>query len=390
MRIDFEVDEVREGLAVLLVPRLEMYRQSPSEYVPSRTPVFYNPLMKENRDLAIAFLKQMRRISGEEVIFGEPLTGTGVRGIRAVLEAGVEHAWINDISKIATRIAKVNVQRNRVESFVTIENLEANIFSLNHYSEFNFLDLDPFGSPSPYLESSIRAVRDGGIIAVTATDTATLCGVYPDKAKARYGGRSLKTIFPKEFAARLLIYGIVSVAARIGIGAEPLLSCASRNYVRTYCRLRRGNREATKAMAETGHILYCQSCFHREGLRMEKFREVASLSCPICGQTMELAGPIWLGEHSDQSIVKLILAQTDESIMEPKMMKILRLISLEDTGTLGSYPIPKISKYCRRPPPSKNFLMSRLKTAGIEACESSFEENAIKTKADINQILKCL
>jgi tRNA (guanine26-N2/guanine27-N2)-dimethyltransferase len=386
----FEFDEVKEGLAVLLVPKLEMYRQSPNEYVPSRAPVFYNPLMKENRDLAIAFLRQIRKEANEKIFFGEPLTGTGVRGIRAVLEAGVEHAWINDISKLATNITKVNVQRNKVENFITIENMEANIFNLSHNSEFDFLDLDPFGSPSPYLESSIRAVRNGGILAVTATDTATLCGVYPDKAKARYGGRSLKTVFPKEFAARLLIYGIVSVAARIGVGAKPLLSYASRNYVRIYCRLKRGNREAAKAMAETGHILYCKYCFNREGLRASKFHEMINLSCKICGRKMDLAGPIWIGQHSDPSIARLILNQTDKSLMDPKITKILRLLSLEDTETIGSYPIPKISQYCRRSPPSKRLLLSRLKTAGIEACEASFEENAIKTRVSINQIVKYL
>ena len=386
--IAFDVEEVEEGLASVLVPKLETYRLGPREYIPSRAPVFYNPLMKGNRDLAIAFLRKLRSDSGKGVLFGEPLTGTGVRGIRAVLEAGVEHAWINDLSKAATRVAEGNVRRNGVEERVTVEQLDANVFNLIHGSDFDYIDLDPFGSPSPFFESTMRALRDGGIVAVTATDAATLCGVYPEKATARYGGRSIKTVFPKEFAVRLLIYGIVGAAARTEAGAWPLLSHVSGHYVRVYCRLRRGNREASRAIGQTGHVLYCRRCFNREGLS-RKAREMPEIACPICGGRRELAGPIWLGQHSDRPWVRSII-EAGEGLLERKAMEMLRKLSLEDTEILGSYPIPKISQYCHKSPPSRRRLLEGLRAVGIEAYESAFEGNAIKTAADINQILKLL
>jgi tRNA G26 N,N-dimethylase Trm1 len=65
----------------------------------------------------------------------------------------------------------------------------------------------------------------------------------------------------------------------------------------------------------------------------------------------------------------------------------LRWLSLEDTGIIGSYPVAKISQYCRRSPPSRQRLLEGLRATGIRVCETSFEENAIKTAADINQIL---
>ncbi|MBO3803084.1 MAG: hypothetical protein JTT11_04300 [Candidatus Brockarchaeota archaeon] len=384
----FEVEEVREGLASLLVPKLETYRQGPNEYVPSRAPVFYNPLMKENRDVAIAFLRQIRRESGRGALFGEPMTGTGVRGIRAVLEAGAEHAWVNDASREAARIAALNARRNGVGEAVTVENRDANAFNFAHGSGFSYLDLDPFGSPSPFLESSIRAVKDGGTLAVTATDTATLCGVYPEKAAARYGGWSTKTVFPKEFAARLLIYAIVAAAARAGRGAEPLLSYASRHYVRVYCRLKGGNREAAKAIALTGHVAYCKRCFYRRGLRRPELAEMGGLACPVCGKEMDLAGPTWLGRHSDPSLARSMLAQAEGGLLEPRARKMLNALSIEDTEILGSYPIPRISQYCRKPPPSRERLLREMRSAGIEACAAALDENAIKTRADIRQILE--
>lgn len=38
------------------------------------------------------------------------------------------------------------------------------------------VDLDPYGSPSVFLDSAVQSVADGGILMCTATDLAVLCG----------------------------------------------------------------------------------------------------------------------------------------------------------------------------------------------------------------------
>ena len=38
------------------------------------------------------------------------------------------------------------------------------------------VDLDPYGSPSVFLDSAIQSVADGGMLMCTATDMAVLCG----------------------------------------------------------------------------------------------------------------------------------------------------------------------------------------------------------------------
>jgi tRNA (guanine26-N2/guanine27-N2)-dimethyltransferase len=38
------------------------------------------------------------------------------------------------------------------------------------------VDLDPYGSPSVFLDSAVQSVADGGILMCTATDMAVLCG----------------------------------------------------------------------------------------------------------------------------------------------------------------------------------------------------------------------
>jgi len=44
-----------------------------------------------------------------------------------------------------------------------------------HFSVFQ-VDLDPYGSPSVFLDSAVQSVADGGILMCTATDMAVLCG----------------------------------------------------------------------------------------------------------------------------------------------------------------------------------------------------------------------
>lgn len=38
------------------------------------------------------------------------------------------------------------------------------------------VDLDPYGSPSVFLDSAVQCVADGGLLMCTATDMAVLCG----------------------------------------------------------------------------------------------------------------------------------------------------------------------------------------------------------------------
>lgn len=52
-----------------------------------------------------------------------------------------------------------------------------------HHSElsaaaqvYDAIDLDPYGTPAHLLDSAVQAVAEGGILMVTATDMAVLCG----------------------------------------------------------------------------------------------------------------------------------------------------------------------------------------------------------------------
>lgn len=48
---------------------------------------------------------------------------------------------------------------------------------------WDFVDIDPFGSCLPFLEAAVGGVADDGILAVAATDLATLCGKKGSKVR---------------------------------------------------------------------------------------------------------------------------------------------------------------------------------------------------------------
>ena len=52
---------------------------------------------------------------------------------------------------------------------------------------FQWIDLDPFGSPVSFLDSAVQSISRIGVLEVTATDTAALCGSAKTSAARRYG-----------------------------------------------------------------------------------------------------------------------------------------------------------------------------------------------------------
>ena len=55
---------------------------------------------------------------------------------------------------------------------------------------FDVVDLDPYGTPAMFLDSAVQTCVDGGLMAVTATDMAVLCGNNKEVMK-RHGRRRL-------------------------------------------------------------------------------------------------------------------------------------------------------------------------------------------------------
>ena len=176
--VDYPTEIVNEGKVNVLVPQLKAFVKEPSDYAPSKAPVFYNPVMELNRDISVLAFQAYQRMVNREISICEPLASAGIRGVRFAAEIhGAKRVLINDMSERAVKLAKRNVQLNNLQDRVEVRNKDANCLLSCHGAlrkRFDVIDVDPFGTPVPYMDSAIRALRDNGLLALTATDLAPL------------------------------------------------------------------------------------------------------------------------------------------------------------------------------------------------------------------------
>ncbi len=392
--MEFSTVRIHEGAASILVPELINSGEVHIDHARSMAPVFYNPVMRLNRDSAVLVLEAHLKNLSRAITICEPMCGTGVRGIRLVLEVkGVKRAILGDLNPCAVKLAVENAALNHVTDRVHIRQLEANLL-LSLYASplrrFDYIDIDPYGSPSPFLDAAIRACRREGLIALTATDMAPLCGVNPKACLRKYGGRPLRTSYCREQALRLVIGAMVTAAARHEEAPVPIFSYAADHYVRTYTKMRRGAKESDRSLSDMGYILHCFECSNRRAVSSIVHE---SLDCDVCGAEMEAAGPLWIGELADSSFCDDMLEASDNSPLSSnkKLMSILRLVKGEIGFPPGFYDIDEICSSLGIPSISTSRVFLALQEAGLRVARTHMDNRGFKTdasKADLERVLR--
>jgi len=384
--LDFPTEIVQEGKAKILVPKLEAFVKVPSEYAPSKAPVFYNPVMELNRDIAVLALQAYQKTLNREISICEPLTGCGVRGIRFATEVkGTKTVVINDINEKASQLAKHNVQMNGLSKRITVENEDANRL-LSIYAaprkRFDAIDIDPFGSPAPYLDSTVRALRNGGILALTATDMASLCGVHPKACVRKYSGKPLRTEYCHELAVRLLAGCLATTAAKHDMGISVLFSHSTDHYIRIYATTKYGAKRADESIKNMGYILHCFKCFHRETSK-ESYLVGHSGKCSECNLKLNTAGPLWLGKIFNTEFCDLIEEEAKKRKLRhgERIRKILTLIKNEAEAPITYYVIDKLCDALTLPVPPVKRIAEILKKEGFQASLTHFNSKGIRTNA---------
>jgi len=210
---------------------------------------FYNPRMKLNRDIGVAMARALGLVQ-----YVDALSASGIRGLRVAKEANVREVTLNDVSPRACELIRRNSLRNGLACETTCSN--ANV--LLHERHFQAVDLDPFGSPSPYLSSASRSAQS--YLFVTATDTAPLCGAHFHSGMRKYMARPLRTDYHREMGARILLGLAARELARLDKAMQPLLTHATDHYVRTYLRVVGGARAADECRGKMGYVEHCPGC----------------------------------------------------------------------------------------------------------------------------------
>jgi tRNA (guanine26-N2/guanine27-N2)-dimethyltransferase len=383
--VDFPSETVKEGKVHVVVPKLEAFVKHPSDYAPSKAPVFYNPVMELNRDIAVLAFQVFQRRVNREISICEPLTSSGIRGIRLATEiSGTKKVVIGDINQRAFNLAKHNVHLSGLQECVTVKHKDANCLLSCHgapHKRFDIVDLDPFGSPVPYLDSAIRALCNGGILAATATDLAPLCGVHAKACIRKYGGRPLRTEYCHELAVRLLSGSIATVAAKHDIGISVVFSQSTDHYIRVYAQIAYGAKKADESVKNLGYILHCFNCLHRESAK-NPFAERTE-NCPECGAKMDHAGPLWLDRIFDKQFCES-MAKENRRVAFKNSAKIAKLVTLakdEADAPATYYVLDKITNKISLPVPSVEVVLQSLHDEGFQAFPTHFSSRGIRTNA---------
>ena len=393
--LDFPTERVTEGKVWVLVPKLAAYVKDPSDYAPSKAPVFYNPVMELNRDISVLALQAYQMTANREISICEPLASSGVRGVRYAKEIhGVSKVLLNDMNTRAVKMAKHNVQLNKLDDRVSVKHKDANCLLSCHGAprkRFDVVDVDPFGTPVPYLDSALRALRNKGLLALTATDLAPLCGVHVKACVRKYGGRPLRTEYCHELAVRLLTGCVATLAAKHEIGIRLLFSHSTDHYIRVYAEIDYGAKKADESLRNMGYILHCFNCLHRETTVAPFSTHIEN--CPECGSRMDYAGPLWLGRIMDKHFCE---AMQKENTQRPfknnvRITKLLSLARDEAEAPLTYYVIDTISNKLSLPVPPVVVMLKTLRDNGFQAVPTHFNSRGLRTNAPalaIQEMLK--
>ena len=345
--------------------------------------VFYNPEMELCRDIGSL---AVGALSGKLSVV-DAMAASGVRGLRYKKEnRNVSALALVDLSEKAVSAERKNAKTNRVKCRVTYA--DANRFL--YENEFDFVELDPFGSPQPFLNDAVRSFRTKkkGYLSVTATDMAVLCGAHHAACLKNYGAIPLDNEFCHENAARILAAKVVLTAAPFNFAATPVFTLSHRHYVKLIFVLEQGAEAAVAAVKQTGFVSYCEKCCYRETARLPRRQE-----CPLCKTRLVHAGPVYLGKLWDEKLLgKMLKLNAQRKYRRGKEIEKL-LSTMKQEGAIASYgyyDLHVLAKKMKTPISSMDDAIGKLRKTGFAASRTHFCPTAVRTDAPHEKVLKLL
>jgi len=323
--------------------------------------VFYNRAMAFDRDLNVAIVRA-GRATGLRIARGwEMLAATGARGLRLVHEAkGFERFDLTERHPDAVEVLARNAAR-----YVS-EGARAHAGDAREGGPeppYEYVDLDPYGTPVPFLEGALAAVADGGVLAVTATDQRVFAGAERGVAETRYGGRPVRGRLGPEGGLRLLLATVARSAEARGRTVDPLIAYVGDHHVRAYVEVHAG-----RSPLPIGPI------------------DPSTWTGPPLGDGAPF-GPLWLGPLWRPGLVDRLLP--DETVAEPVLLRrwIERAREESRVDVPFFYESNTLAHALRLPsPPRTDELVERLRAAGHRAARSLVRDGAFRTDAPFEAV----
>ena len=375
---EYKIKTVEEGLTKIQFPEFDK--------ISSDAPVFYNPHMELNRDISILALQTFQKQEDRNINICDLFGGSGIRGVRYKNEIdGVGYVFINDISETANEYERHNVELNNLEDIEIFQH-DASMFLRMHRGEFDVIDIDPFGTPSPFLDSAGYCSRRNSLLCVTATDTSALCGTYKEPCIRKYNAKPYKSEYCHETGIRILAGFVALTLAKYSKSIEVKLSHSTEHYMRLYIEVKKGSKKSDECLKNIGYISHCKHCLYRE-----ENKGLATSTpdiCPECGEKLIQAGPLWLGEIQNEEFISKMIESSENKKLNTKedVLKLLESCRIEAKSPATFYDVHKICKILKISAPKLDLVFGNLEKEGFEAVKTHFNPLGIKTNAPLKKI----
>lgn len=375
---EYKIKTIEEGLTKIQFPEFDK--------ISSDAPVFYNPHMELNRDISILALQTFQKQEDRDINICDLFGGSGIRGVRYKNEIdGIGHVFINDISETANEYERHNVELNNLKDIEIFQH-DASMFLRMHRGEFDVIDIDPFGTPSPFLDSAGYCSRRNSLLCVTATDTSALCGTYKEPCIRKYNAKPYKSEYCHETGIRILAGFVALTLAKYSKSIEVKLSHSTEHYMRLYIEVKKGSKKSDECLKNIGYISHCKHCLYRE-----ENKGLATSTpdiCPECGEKLIQAGPLWLGEIQNEEFISKMIEESENKKLNTKedVLKLLESCRIEAESPATFYDVHKICKILKISAPKLDLVFGNLEKEGFEAVKTHFNPLGIKTNAPLKKI----
>jgi tRNA (guanine26-N2/guanine27-N2)-dimethyltransferase len=346
---------------------------------PHHCKVFYNPQMEFSRSISSICLQALKpRLPANPKIL-DGLCATGARGVRYYLESGKCQVTFNDANALAIAFARRNAALNRLKA-AAFSRRDFHVEAAQSHG-YDVVELDPFGTPTSFLDSAVRACAKNAILSVTATDLANLCGAKPRPCVREYEAVPSHGYYCHETALRILIGRVARTAAVQARAFFPLASYYFGHHIKTIGALSSSARQADEALAKVGTLGFCKKCF--------SFQPNAT-QCKKCKAKLEVCGPLWLSETSDGAVLEAMqkVAEKSEHATEAQAEFITLLLSENRFGP-GYLDLHGLCSASKRPVGKKTgSVMAELCKKGFSVSRTHYAPTGIKTDAPSDAVLK--
>ena len=275
---------------------------------------FMNPAMAPARTRSVLLLQDALEygwINGDRPIRAlDALCATGIRVRRWRNEISPEHQGrlhitANDLDSEALDWALVSTTSDEfTQSIVDIddEQLQPEFIERNGIKfqrcdarmamiqgSFQWIDVDPFGSPISFIDGALQALGRVGVLEVTATDTAALTGSSSTSGMRRYGHKGIVDLYAHDDAVRVLLGTIATRAAQLDRAIEPILALFDGHHVRVSVLVRKSKQGADRNRELMGWRIRTEGKPYKFSVHPSP-KEMEKASGPMW------IGPLWNGE----------------------------------------------------------------------------------------------